>query len=237
MKSSRIGAFSFVNVNRISVCTINIPHFVFFSPLYPTPAATAGQTSAPPHPPPPPPTPSQPDVPAGGLSPPADQLSPPAAASVVMPCPSTLRSAVSAEDEPTLSTAVSAATSKEPVTLITDEICDDELYGNQAAQAQIRPEFVPVQCVATYENCPDSQLNQDYVDSLMRYLNSEPHLQQNIERADLKHLSSRSFRNGVFVHTVDVTMQVRTARLWESPASYVRKFLGLTNMWKGPMGQ
>ena len=202
----------------------------------PPPAATAGQ---PPHPPPP--TPSQPDAPAGGLSPPANQLSPPAAASVVVPCPSNLRSAVSAEDEPNLSTAISAAASNEPVvTPITDEVCDDEHYGDasgkQAAQEQVRPEFVPVHCVATFENCPDSQLNQDYVDSLMRYMNSEPHLQQNIERADLKHLSSRSFRNGVFIHTVDVTMHVRTARLWESPASYVRKFLGLTNMWERSNG-
>ena len=115
----------------------------------------------------------------------------------------------------------------------------DEHYGDASGQvtlAQIQPEYVPVHCVATYENCPDIQLNQDHVDSLMRFLSSEPHLQQNIVRAEVKHLSSRSFRNGVFVHTVDMTMQVRTARLWESPASYVRKFLGLTNMWERSNG-
>ena len=58
----------------------------------------------------------------------------------------------------------------------------DEHYGyasDQVALAQI-PEYVPVHCVATYENCPDIQLNQDHVDSLMRFLSSEPHLQQNI---------------------------------------------------------
>ena len=70
----------------------------------------------------------------------------------------------------------------------------------------------------------------------MRYLNSEPHLLQNIVRAELKHLSSRSFRHGVFVHTMDVIMQVRTARLWESPGSYVRKFLGQSNMWERSNG-
>ena len=36
MKSKKIGAFSFVNVNRISVCTNKIPDFWFFSPPYPT---------------------------------------------------------------------------------------------------------------------------------------------------------------------------------------------------------
>ena len=34
MITKNIGAFSFVNVNRINVFTINIPIFVFFSPLY-----------------------------------------------------------------------------------------------------------------------------------------------------------------------------------------------------------
>ena len=41
MKSSRIEAFSFVNVNRISVFTINILHFLFFSPTYWRSRATA----------------------------------------------------------------------------------------------------------------------------------------------------------------------------------------------------
>ena len=66
----------------------------------------------------------------------------------------------------------------------------------------------------------------------MWYLRSEPHLDQNIVKAELTQLSSRSFRNNVFVYTVDVIVLVRCARLWESPASYVRKFLGQPNLWE-----
>ena len=76
----------------------------------------------------------------------------------------------------------------------------------------------------------------EYADSLMRYLQSEPHLDQNIVKAELTQLSSRSFRNNVFVHTVDVIILVRCARLWESPASYVRKFLGQPNLWEKSNG-
>ena len=97
-------------------------------------------------------------------------------------------------------------------------------------------EFSSVFAVATFENCPDQQLNQEYVDSLMRYLRSEPHLEQNIASAELQYLSTRSFRNSVFVHSVDVVMKVRTARLWENSASYVRKFLGLSNLWERSNG-
>ena len=99
-----------------------------------------------------------------------------------------------------------------------------------------RPEVVPVYCLATFENCPDSQLSQDYGDSLKRFLTSEPHLEQNIATAEFQHQSSRSLRNNMNVHTVSVVVHVRTAKLWESPASYVRKHLGLTNYWSRSNG-
>ena len=125
------------------------------------------------------------------------------------------------------------------IAVLNDEICDDELYSetseNNVARA-VTDEFVPTYSVATFENCTDSQLGQEYADSLMRYFSSEPHLEQNIVRAEVKHLSSKSFRNSVFVHTVAVVMQVRTARLWESPASYVIKFLGQNNVWERSNG-
>ena len=75
----------------------------------------------------------------------------------------------------------------------------------QVSECPPPPELVSVFCVATFENCPDSQLSEDYGDSLRRYLTSEPHLSQNIARAEFQHLSSRSFRNNLFVHTVSVT--------------------------------
>lgn len=94
-----------------------------------------------------------------------------------------------------------------------------------------QPEIIQVHCIATFENCPDSQISQDYGESLNRFLTSETHLEQNIASARSQHLSSRSLRNNTHVHTVSVVMDVRTSSLWESPANYVRKHLGLSNYW------
>ena len=130
----------------------------------------------------------------------------------------------------TLDVAVSATDEMpEEPTVETEELSDEVVT---VPQVQAVPEFVQVYCTATFDNCPTAELSQDYADSLMRYLRSEPHLEQNIVNAELKHLSCRSFRNSVFVHTVDVIILVRCARLWESPASYVRKFLAHPNLWE-----
>ena len=75
------------------------------------------------------------------------------------------------------------------------------------------------------ENCPDGVLSQEYGDSIRRFLFNEQHLQQNIASAHLQHSSSRLFRSNKFTHTVLVTLMVRTVRLWESLATYIRKHL------------
>ena len=98
------------------------------------------------------------------------------------------------------------------------------------------PSVIPVYAIATLENCPDAELNNEYGESIKRFLFSETHLVQNISSVDLQHLSSRSFRNDTHTHTVSVTMHVSTLRLWESPASYVRKHLGLANYWERSNG-
>ena len=92
-----------------------------------------------------------------------------------------------------------------------------------------QPEVVPVHGVAVFENCPVDVLTEEYADSLKRFLTSEDHLSQNISGTEFYHQSSRSLRRGVFTHTVSVVIHVRTGRLWESPASYIRKHLGLPN--------
>ena len=93
-----------------------------------------------------------------------------------------------------------------------------------------QPSTVPVYCLAVLENCPDENLSQEYEDSLRRYLASEEHLSRNIVSAQFVHETSRSLRNS-FVHTVAVVLHVKTERLWESAASYIRKHLGATNEW------
>ena len=101
----------------------------------------------------------------------------------------------------------------------------------EAANSAPIPEIIPVYCSATLENCPDSHLNEEYGESIKRFLVSEQHLEQNISSAELQYVSSKSCRNNLYSHTVSIVVYVRTARLWESPASYLRKHLGLTNYW------
>ena len=98
------------------------------------------------------------------------------------------------------------------------------------------PDEITVYGTATLDNCPDAEVNSDYGESIRRFLYSEPHLVQNISSVHLQHLSSRAFRNNTHTHTVSVTMRVRTSRLWETPASYVRKHLGSGNIWERSNG-
>ena len=102
--------------------------------------------------------------------------------------------------------------------------------------SNIIQDVIPVYCTAMVENCPDSHLNEEYRASIRRFLASEEHLVQNILSTEIEHISSRSFRNMLHTHTVSVILHVRTARLWESPASYVRKHLGLSNYWERSNG-
>ena len=132
------------------------------------------------------------------------------------------------------------------------EIIEDELVDKDPSRADVvsqeeerpisqqpsnkTPDVIPVFCMATVENCPDSQLNEDYGNSIRRFLASEQHLEQNIVSTELQYMSSRSFRNNLHTHTVSIVLNVKTARLWESPASYVRKHLGISKYWERSTG-
>ena len=98
------------------------------------------------------------------------------------------------------------------------------------------PDIVPVYAIATIENCPDSKLNEEYGQSIRRFLASEPHLAENITLAELQCITSRSFRNNMYTHTMSVVIYVKTGRLWESAANYVRRHLGLSNYWSRSNG-
>ena len=83
------------------------------------------------------------------------------------------------------------------------------------------PDVIPVFCIATLENCPDYKVNEDYCQSIRRFLGSEHHLIENISSSEIQHVATRSFRNNVYTHTLSIVVYVRTARLWESPANYL----------------
>ena len=92
-------------------------------------------------------------------------------------------------------------------------------------------DVIKVYAIATIDNCPDQDLNEEYGDSLRRFVHCEHHLKENITSIEVQHLSTRSQQCNKFVHTISVIMHVKTSRLWECPAKYVRKHLGLDNYW------
>ena len=47
-------------------------------------------------------------------------------------------------------------------------------------------------------------MTEDYFQSIIRLLGSEHLLVQNISSAELQHISSRSFRNNLYTHTVSI---------------------------------
>ena len=97
------------------------------------------------------------------------------------------------------------------------------------------PEIAVVYATAVFENCPSSQLGQDDVESLHRFLESENHLKQNILKVNLQDLSSRSFRNNMFTHTLSVELHIATSRLSETPVNYIRRNLEKSE-WKRSNG-
>ena len=127
----------------------------------------------------------------------------------------------------------------ETATLVPDEVPTDMVDAPASVKDQngvdnvkpTVPDIISVYCIATLENCPDSVLNQEYGDSIRRFIHSEHHLAENIASTELNHMSSRSSKSNTYVHTVSVILKVKTSRLWESPSKYVRKHLGLDNYW------
>ena len=166
---------------------------------------------------------SEPDVLASRpTSPSPAQASPPPPPPATSPAhdPVTADSAHIATTPPPLPAAASAA----------DVCTTTEAAPASRTQTSAQYSTVPVHCIATFDNCPDEEITEDYADSLRRYLTSEDHLNHNIMSANFKHVSTRRLRNR-FIHTVEVVLQVKTERLWENAASYIRKHLGATNEW------
>ena len=167
---------------------------------------------------------SEPDVLASRpTSPSPAQASPPPPPPATSPAHDPVTAAVSAliaTPPPPLPAAASAA----------DVCTTTEAAPASRTQTSAQYSTVPVHCIATFDNCPDEEITEDYADSLRRYLTSEDHLNHNIMSANFKHVSTRRLRNR-FIHTVEVVLQVKTERLWENAASYIRKHLGATNEW------
>ena len=118
----------------------------------------------------------------------------------------------------------------------------EPLFFDQAVPAtlnEVSDEFVSEQSeekvygMGIFENCPDANLSEDYLVSLRKFVCSESHLEENIASVNIEQLSSRQLGHEVFVHTVKVELSVKTARLWEPPAVYIKKHLAKNEWLKG----
>ena len=168
--------------------------------------------------------------PAPSAQPPPPCLTSPPPASAPPPPPAQPHTLTSSPVQ-NIGNESSASTTSTPLPVAVSAA--NALTTTEAAPASLptpSTQSVPVYCIATFENCPDEELTQDYSDSLRRYLASEDHLCYNISSAVFNHLSTRKLR-GRFVHTVEVVLHVKIGRLWENAASYIRKHLGATNEW------
>ena len=62
---------------------------------------------------------------------------------------------------------------------------------------------------------------------------SETHLEDNIASVKMANMSSRQIGPQLFVHLVNVEISVKTARLWEPAAGYIKKHLARNDWLKG----
>ena len=117
-------------------------------------------------------------------------------------------------------------------TAVTADDCDDLLSDDVAVSEETVEEVdkvnnvVVVHATATFEECPDAQLYQDYVESLERFIFNKDHLKRNICKVETSYISSREFRHNTYTHTMSVRLFVLTGGLWEGPRSYIWKHLG-----------
>ena len=92
-----------------------------------------------------------------------------------------------------------------------------------------------VRATAVFETSPNPQLKQEDFESLQKFILSEEHLKKNIVNMNFERVSSRSFRNSQFTHTVSVEVHVSLSHLLESPVIYIGKHLGKSE-WKRSNG-
>ena len=79
-----------------------------------------------------------------------------------------------------------------------------------------------VYATAEFENSPYNTLMEDDLKSLEKYLFSEKHLQDNIENYEFECVSNSQ---------VNLKINVKIERLWETARQYLWKHIGGTNYW------
>ena len=98
---------------------------------------------------------------------------------------------------------------------VTDEVCPDNIYAEE----------VEVLVTAVFEDSREEILTQDDFNSLEKILLGARHLTENILKISAGQQTNRKFRTGLFKHTLELRILVKTGKLWESPRSYIWKNL------------
>ena len=94
-------------------------------------------------------------------------------------------------------------------------------------------EVVIIHGTAVIEDSPFNTFVNEELDSLVRFITSKEHLQNNIKNIEYTHLSTREFRHGKFKHIVALKIHVKTSSLWESPRSYLWRHIGNDTWTRG----
>ena len=115
---------------------------------------------------------------------------------------------------------------------VVDELCSDAAYNVRQPQLPVK---VEVSATAVFENSRNARLTKEEIDSLEAVLLGKSHLKENILKLKEGQETNRTIKQGLFKHTLDLTIIVNTEKLWESARTYIWRNLG-QNEWKKPNG-
>ena len=126
------------------------------------------------------------------------------------------------EKETTLGVTLSDtdAVDTNPVEFVDIANCPSDGYNDQAKETTDELEIV--HATAKFEDSPFREFQQDDIRALEKFICSEDHLTRNIANIEI------DLKVNLEAH---VKLHVRKKNLWESPKSYIWKFLGGDNHW------
>ena len=91
----------------------------------------------------------------------------------------------------------------------------------------VSDELEVVHATAQFENCPYRDFTQEDISSIERFICNEEHLTRNIARIEIDLKANLE---------AQIRLHVRKKNLWESPKTYIWKFLGGDNFWERENG-
>ena len=111
---------------------------------------------------------------------------------------------------------------------VANDQTDNTLNESKPSDEAVKPtEEVLVHATAVFVRSPTQSMTQFDTNFLEQIILREEHLRQNISKIEFGHLNrSQKFGENDFKHSIELRIFVRTQKLWETPRSYLYKFLG-----------